>query len=121
MEGLYKGLVEGLGDEYSKYYTPEEAEEFKSDVTGEFCGLGAVLTVNDAGEVIVLKVYDGSSVISLVIDNAVRALYGEEDPTAINEVNTDNKNTEIFSITGVRVNKAQKGIYIINGKKTAVK
>lgn len=69
----------------------------------------------------IVEVYDGSSVISLVIDNAVRALYGEEDPTAINEVNTDNKNTEIFSITGVRVNKAQKGIYIINGKKTAVK
>ena len=69
----------------------------------------------------IVEVYDGSSVISLVIDNAVRALFGEEDPTAINEVNTDNKNTEIFSITGVRVNKAQKGIYIINGKKTAVK
>lgn len=60
-EGLYKGLLEGLGDEYSKYYSPEEAEEFKSDVTGEFCGLGAVLTVNDADEVVVLKVYDGSS------------------------------------------------------------
>ena len=60
-EGLYKGLVEGLGDEYSKYYSPKEAEEFKSDVTGEFCGMGAVLTVNDAGEVVVLKVYDGSS------------------------------------------------------------
>ena len=60
-EGLYKGLVEGLGDEYSKYYSPEEAEEFKSDVTGEFCGMGAVLTVNDAGEVVVLKVYEGSS------------------------------------------------------------
>lgn len=60
-EGMYKGLLEGLGDEYSKYYTPEEAEEFNSDVTGEFCGMGAVLTVNDAGEVVVLKVYDGSS------------------------------------------------------------
>lgn len=60
-EGLYKGLLEGLGDEYSKYYSPEEAEEFKSDVTGEFCGLGAVLTINDADEVVVLKVYDGSS------------------------------------------------------------
>ena len=60
-EGMYKGLLEGLGDEYSKYYTPEEAEEFESDVTGEFCGMGAILTVNDAGEVVVLKVYDGSS------------------------------------------------------------
>lgn len=60
-EGLYKGLVDGLGDEYSKYYSPAEAETFKSYVTGEFCGLGAVLTVNEAGEVVVLKVYDGSS------------------------------------------------------------
>ena len=67
----------------------------------------------------IVKAYDGSSVISIAIDNAVRALTGE-DPTAINGINAD-KNAEVYSITGVRVNKAQKGIYIVNGKKTAVK
>ncbi len=60
-EGLYKGLVEGLGDEYSTYLSAEEADSFKSYVTGELCGLGAVLTKEDSGDVVVLKVYEGSA------------------------------------------------------------
>jgi hypothetical protein len=68
----------------------------------------------------IVEAYDGSSVISLTIDQAVRVLNAEEDPTAIDGINA-NEDAEIISITGVRVNKAQKGVYIINGKKTAVK
>lgn len=60
-EGLYKGLVEALGDKYSTYIPKDESDAFKSYVTGEFCGLGAVLTKEDSGDVIVLKVYEGSS------------------------------------------------------------
>ncbi|MCR4610292.1 MAG: S41 family peptidase [Lachnospiraceae bacterium] len=60
-EGLYKGLVEGLGDKYSTYYSPEEATEFSSHISGEFCGLGATLTQNSDGTVEVRKVYEGSS------------------------------------------------------------
>lgn len=33
----------------------------------------------------------------------------------------DADNAEIFNLQGVRVNKAQKGIYIVNGKKVLVK
>ena len=56
-EGLYKGLVDALGDKYSSYIPADEADSFKSYVTGEFCGLGAVLTKEESGDVIVLKVY----------------------------------------------------------------
>ncbi|MBO6125063.1 MAG: hypothetical protein J6P55_04285 [Bacteroidaceae bacterium] len=65
----------------------------------------------------IVETYDGSDVISLVIDNAVRALIGEEDPTAINGINDANEDAEAYTISGVRVNKTQKGIYIVNGKK----
>ena len=61
---------------------------------------------------------DGAELISL-LKNATAAA-NAEDPTAINGITTD-KNAEVYSITGVRVNKAQKGVYIIDGKKTAVK
>ena len=54
-----------------------------------------------------------------LLKNATAAA-NAEDPTAINGITTD-KNAEVYSITGVRVNKAQKGVYIIDGKKTAVK
>lgn len=60
-EGLYKGLVDALGDKYSSYIPADEADSFKSYVTGEFCGLGAVLTKEESGDVIVLKVYDDSA------------------------------------------------------------
>ena len=65
----------------------------------------------------IVETYDGSDVISIVIDNAVRALIGEEDPTAINGINDANEDAEVYTISGVRVSKTQKGIYIVNGKK----
>ena len=64
----------------------------------------------------IVETYDGSSVISLTIEQAVRALIAEEDPTAINGIDA-NKNAEVYTISGVRVNKAKKGIYIVDGKK----
>ena len=67
----------------------------------------------------IVETYDGSDVISIVIDNAVRALIGEEDPTAINGINDANEDAEVYTISGVRVSKTQKGIYIVNGKKVA--
>lgn len=67
----------------------------------------------------VVESYTGADLISSVIAKALE--YGKfDDPTAINGIDAD-KNAEIYSISGVRVNKAQKGVYIINGKKTIVK
>ena len=59
---------------------------------------------------------EGADLISLLRE----ALAKGEEPTAINGIATA-KDAEVYSITGVRVNKAQKGVYIIDGKKTAVK
>ena len=62
---------------------------------------------------------EGADLISLLREALAVAAKGE-DPTAINGIATT-KDAEVYSITGVRVNKAQKGVYIIDGKKTAVK
>lgn len=43
-EGLYSGYVSGLGDVYSAYYTEEEAKELLESVSGEYSGIGAVLS-----------------------------------------------------------------------------
>lgn len=62
IEGLYKGLVDGVGDKYTKYYSKEEADKFKENISGEICGLGAILSQDkNTGVVSVLKVYDGSA------------------------------------------------------------
>ena len=55
----------------------------------------------------------------LVISAAVKAFYPfDEDATGINELkDAKDLNDVIYDLSGRRVNKAQKGIYIINGKK----
>ena len=40
-EGIYTGLLYGLGDVYSEYYTPEEYARLIEETTGEYCGIGA--------------------------------------------------------------------------------
>ena len=62
---------------------------------------------------------EGADLISL-LRQALAAAAIVDDPTAIDGITTA-KDAEVYSITGVRVNKAQKGVYVIDGKKTAVK
>ncbi len=45
----------------------------------------------------------------------------DSDPTAISEVKSQMNNGAIYNLQGVRVEKAQKGIYIMNGKKVIFK
>ena len=61
LDGLYKGLFEGIGDRYSAYYTPEEYESMMISATASLSGIGAVLQ-QDPGtmQVTVNHVYEGS-------------------------------------------------------------
>ena len=43
-EALYDGIMEGLDDPYSVYYTAEELAALKEDTSGEYVGIGAVVT-----------------------------------------------------------------------------
>lgn len=40
LEGAIKGYIEGLGDEYSEYFTKQELAEYKEDTLGNFVGIG---------------------------------------------------------------------------------
>ncbi len=42
-DGMYKGLMSGLGDPYSTYYTREEYDEMLESSEGVFFGIGAYL------------------------------------------------------------------------------
>lgn len=60
-EGLYKGVVEGLGDKYSEYYTKDETQAMTEQLTGKYVGVGAALSQDkDTKEVSVVYVYDDS-------------------------------------------------------------
>ncbi len=62
VNGLYKGLFEGLNDPYSTYYTEEEYKDlYETSISGNYCGIGAGLQQNqETMEVVVTKVYRNS-------------------------------------------------------------
>ncbi len=46
-DGLYKGLLDSLGDPYSVYYTEEEYQELVSDTEGTYSGIGAYVSMDN--------------------------------------------------------------------------
>ncbi len=46
INGAIKGYVEGLGDEYSEYFTKEEMDEFKMETEGNYVGIGVYMAKN---------------------------------------------------------------------------
>lgn len=55
--GACKGMVEALGDEYTRYLPPEEFEEFMNDGAGDYIGIGVVFSVNEQNEIFVVGTY----------------------------------------------------------------
>lgn len=47
IDGMRSGLVEAAGDPHTQFFTAAEAEEFNSDLSGSFSGIGAELSMED--------------------------------------------------------------------------
>ena len=60
-ESYFDGIMAGLDDPYSVYYTPEEYERLMEDDGGEYVGIGATVSKDvDKGTVYVVKPLRGS-------------------------------------------------------------
>ncbi len=58
VEGVYAGILNGLGDPYSAYFTAEEYASFNESTTGVYYGIGVVLQQSaETKAVTVLHVY----------------------------------------------------------------
>ncbi len=98
---LIKGYVQGLGDPYSVYYDEEETKSLMESTTGEFGGIGVVITqdidtmiitfnnvyANSPGEKAGLKAgdilykVDGKDVTGQDLDTVVSKIRGEKGTT----------------------------------------
>jgi carboxyl-terminal processing protease len=58
-QGSLKGIVNGLGDQFSQYLTPEETREFRQTVAGELEGVGLSVEEDRRG-LRVLRAFDDS-------------------------------------------------------------
>lgn len=48
VDGIFKGMVESLGDPYSEYYSKEELESLYQDSLGVYYGVGAYVSLDTA-------------------------------------------------------------------------
>ncbi len=81
VDGLYSGVLSGLGDPYSVYYTVEEYESLMEQTQGSYSGIGAVLTTNpDTGLSTVVQVYEGapSAEAGMLADDIITEVDGED-------------------------------------------
>lgn len=60
-DGIYSGLMQGLDDRYTEYYTPEEYADLQISATQNYYGIGAQLSQDrDSMQVTITHVYEGS-------------------------------------------------------------
>lgn len=58
-EGIYAGLLYGLDDPYSRYYTAEEYKSENTSSEGTYVGIGILMEKNTEGGVKIVKCYEG--------------------------------------------------------------
>ena len=80
-DGLYEGLVSGLADPYSTYYSAKELQEVKESTEGIYYGIGAYLSVDEdtkAGKI--TKVMEGSpaEASGLMAEDIIIKIDGED-------------------------------------------
>lgn len=60
-EGIYKGYLEALDDPYSIYYDAQETKQLNERLSGQFNGIGALLTQDkDTGVITLIRIYKDS-------------------------------------------------------------
>ena len=100
-EGVYSGLVYGLGDVYSRYYTKEQYEQENATTEGSYVGIGVSMQANDAGGVQIVECYKGSTAeeAGLKSGDVITAINGEDITDAelsdVVSIIKENKNKEI--------------------------
>lgn len=81
-------------------------------------GLGFYWGANDGGE---FTVKAGTAYLAVPNAVSVKGFLLDGTPTAIEGVEAENNTDVIYNLSGQRVQKAQRGLYIVNGKKLMVK
>lgn len=79
--GIFTGMMAGLGDPYSTYYTEEDFQELmENSIEGEYCGIGALISQNrETMLMTVIRVFEGTpcAEAGMLPGDAIIAVDGE--------------------------------------------
>ena len=94
--GAIKGMVEGIDDPYTTFFTPDESQEFRESISGKFEGIGAEIGLRDQGLTIIaplrnspaersglkagdnVVLIDDVSALNMTLEEAVSNIRGEK-------------------------------------------
>ena len=79
-EGVYAGLIYGLDDVYSRYYTKEQYDQENATTEGSYVGIGVSMQQNAAGGVQIVERYKGSTAeeAGIKAGDVITAIDGED-------------------------------------------
>ena len=111
---IYGAYIAGLEDPYSVYYTPQEMNSMMESISGSYCGIGAVVSQYENGEVVVVLPYegtpaaeaglqsgdiilsiDGTEITGMGLEAAVALVKGEEGTSAVFKIRRDQEEFEV--------------------------
>lgn len=103
IEMAIKGYVEGVGDEYTEYYTPEEMDEQYSTAMGNYVGIGIYMIINyKDGNITVVEPMEGSpaEAAGIKAEDLIVKVNGEEiTPENVTELSNAIKGEEGTKVT----------------------
>jgi carboxyl-terminal processing protease len=132
-QGAASGMVSGLGDQFSRYLTPDEYSSNLSFLNGQFAGIGA--SVQQKGEQIliasvipstpaekagmkpgdVITAVDGQSTAGWTADDAVNRIRGKAGTQVRVQVNR-NGQTLTFDLTRQEINVPSVATHVFNNR-----
>ena len=116
-DAIENNLLKPASEEMSGSYT---FYKFAYDDYDAKTGLGFYWGEDNGG---VFNVKAGTAYLAVPVSNtaSVKGFLLDGTPTAIEGVEAENNTDVIYNLSGQRVQKAQRGLYIVNGKKFMVK
>ena len=131
--GVVLKLVEGKENDVEDGYIFLPVQATTLDVESDLVGhteavattttIGTPYTLQQNGESVVFRKYTGANLsgfkayLDLPTETAAIGIRFEDGTTAIDNVQLSTDNVVIYDLSGRRVEKMEKGIYIVNGKK----
>jgi len=84
--GAISGLMDSLGDPYSVFFNPQDAQQFQEDVQGTFSGIGAQLGI-DKGQLVIIAPLKESPAMKIGLKAGDKIL--NVDATSTDGMNVD--------------------------------
>lgn len=133
-EGVFDGMMNALGDEYSVYYTPEELKEQLADNEGVFFGIGAYISIDKESGLpfisgviegtpaegaglraddIIYQV-DGVDTYGMTLNEVVSHVRGDEGTTVVLNIIRGNENFDVDVVRGKVTSKTVNGEMLEN-------